>query len=152
MRAYVEAIAPPVLVGFRGRLSRALARFPDDLDLGTNDDGEKIIVSCHMLARAVATIVKQPRMAVVDGLFGTGYHSWLLFEDYVDWLLDVYPIAVWPGPLLVSWRFSVWRKAYLPGRDFKLREPPEAFERCVRLVTEAFARAWQEASAEEGMI
>ncbi len=149
MRAYVETIAPPVLVCFRGRLSRALSRFPDDLDLGTYDGGEKIIVSCHMLARAVATVVKEPRAVLQDGCFGICDHSWLMFLEYPGWVVDVYPVAVASGPLLVDQRFSVWRKSYLTERQPQFRESPEVFERCVRLVTEAFARAWQEALAEE---
>ena len=70
-----------------------------DLDL----NGEKI--SCHLLARAIGQIFN---LRWVDGYFYPSYqHSWLLTNE--GNILDVYPIAIVGGPILVVGPKDCWR-------------------------------------------
>lgn len=67
-----------------------------DPDLGIDEDGETIVMSCHMLARALAKIFP---VSVRDGYFAGGYeHSWL--ETAERNLIDPYPVAVIGGPIM----------------------------------------------------
>lgn len=69
-----------------------------DLDLGLGQDGTPRLVSCHMLARAVARVFSLPFQ---DGLFlGRVNHSWVLTPKSGN-IIDVYPVAIVGGPILV---------------------------------------------------
>lgn len=65
-------------------------------DLGTNESGEQIVLSCHMLSRAFTRILP---VSVRDGAFLTFYeHSWV--ETPSGYVIDVYPVGAVGGPLL----------------------------------------------------
>lgn len=59
-----------------------------DPDLGHDEDGMPITLSCHMLARAVASVFD---LRVCDGYFGPeSYdHSWVLTPQ--GQIIDTYP-------------------------------------------------------------
>lgn len=82
-----------------------------DVDLGHDKNGEKIIVSCHMVAKALAVI---SGFKVCDGYFGypdSYRHSWL--EASCKFVIDVYPWAIYGGPILVFKDvLSPWFKIY----------------------------------------
>lgn len=48
-----------------------------DMPLGTDEEGEEIILSCHILCRALVRLY--PQLRAEDGFFRTGLlHSWLV--------------------------------------------------------------------------
>ena len=68
----------------------------DDIDLGKDESGEKIILSCHIMARALARIFS---LDYADGYFQPNYeHSWLVTPR--GNIIDIYPINALGGPLL----------------------------------------------------
>ena len=74
----------------------AVVNLPE-LNYGTYEDGEKIVLSCHLLARAIQEVFGIP---TVDGFFG-GYfnHSWNMLPS--GNIIDAYPVGIVGGPLLV---------------------------------------------------
>jgi hypothetical protein len=82
--------------------------------------GEKTIISCHMLCRALAHFYP---VNCKDGLFG-GYmeHSWLSLK-LEKFIIDPYPIACLGGPILIDNRFInvPWRSLYVETRIARLR-------------------------------
>lgn len=69
-----------------------------DIDLGDDENGDRIILSCHMLARAVAKLLKQK---YVDGYFYPNFeHSWIVLPSGA--IVDLYPISILGGPILMA--------------------------------------------------
>lgn len=67
-------------------------------DIGADDQGRKIEVSCHMIAEAVSRIYD---VKLRHGYFMTSYeHSWVCTKN--NNIIDVYPIATVGGPLLID--------------------------------------------------
>ncbi len=88
-------------------IRRAVDMFPD-IDLGVSEDGERLVLSCHILTRAVARVFG---LVVQDGYFHPNCsHSWLLLPSGA--IIDVYPIGIIGGPLLVmndpKWSPGKW--------------------------------------------
>jgi hypothetical protein len=76
-------------------IKSAVVALPD-LDLELDEDGKPIVMSCHMLARAVA---RGFRLKYADGYFYETYrHSWV--ETRSGNIIDVYPVAMLGGPIL----------------------------------------------------
>lgn len=75
------------------RIQEAVDKLPDDLDkgaLGFDEKGKIVILSCHILVRAVAEVFG---LRYRDGNFCDNYnHSWLITR--CDHIIDVYPIGV----------------------------------------------------------
>ena len=79
------------------KIERAVKHMADP-DLGINESGEPIIVSCHIMARAVVRVF--PSLRVKDGRYVQSYeHSWIETPD--GNLIDVYPVAVVGGPIML---------------------------------------------------
>jgi len=98
MTPYVATKIPTQHLQLWRRLDHVIARLPD-LDLGLDQKGEPIALSCHMLARAIGRVF---RLKVVDGEFVRGFaHSWLLTNDK-RWIVDPYPVGIIGGPLIVD--------------------------------------------------
>jgi hypothetical protein len=77
-----------------------------DIDLGAKPSGEKICLSCHILARATAHVFE---LEYVDGHFyGCFNHSWLLTTS--GHIIDVYPVGALGGPIL--WDELVGKRLY----------------------------------------
>ena len=67
--------------------------------LGFTPNGSHIVLSCHILARAVGAVFGLP---VIDGMYAVAYkHSWLRIPQSRN-IIDVYPVAMLGGPLLIS--------------------------------------------------
>jgi hypothetical protein len=116
---------------------RELVNILPDIDLGKNEDGEEIILSCHMLVRAVAKIF---HLKVIDGYFAKSYdHSWLVTPR--GHLIDVYPVATLGGPTLMDGQWlSPSRRLYERTSSRKLsrgRFGKNSFRRSVRRITRA---------------
>jgi hypothetical protein len=70
-------------------------------DLGVMENDEKVELSCHILARAVAQALPWFRLKCIDGQFLQGFnHSWLVTED--AHIIDVYPVGILRGPILID--------------------------------------------------
>src|SRR3989344_4689806 len=102
-------------------------------DIGEDEHGDTLIISCHMLARAISTFFS---LKVRDGKFMSGYqHSWL--ETASGHIIDVYPVATLGGPILIDGgrksfspsrgMYTVTHKKYY-GHKFDTRQ----FRRCVK--------------------
>ncbi|MBI2023069.1 hypothetical protein HYT01_00705 [Candidatus Giovannonibacteria bacterium] len=71
------------------------------LHLGKDDDGKDIVLSCHILARAIARVFG---LDFVDGHFLTAYeHSWVTLPS--GKIIDVYPVAAVGGPIMYDRHF-----------------------------------------------
>ena len=78
------------------KIRSVVLRLPD-LDLGVDEKGNEIILSCHILARSVAKVFS---LEYVDGYFIPNFsHSWVL--SHSGHLIDVYPVAMLGGPILM---------------------------------------------------
>ena len=97
MTPYTQQFFTQKELGLFARIKNIVESLPD-IDLGTKDDGEKIELSCHMLARAIADFF--PGLATYeDGYFVDMYeHSWLRLTR--GHIIDVYPIAMIGGPVM----------------------------------------------------
>lgn len=80
------------------KVRKLVEGLPDDIDLGSDDRGEKITLSCHILVRALARVCS---LQYRDGYFHPNYrHSWLLTPD--GRIIDAYPVAIWGGPFMID--------------------------------------------------
>jgi hypothetical protein len=120
-----------------------VAALPEDLDLGRDDQDKPVILSSHILARAIRKAVLKScfiSLPCIDGKYSVGFRiSWLLTPDH-QWVIDVCPPGVASGPILVDNRRqggSLGRIHYLADR--KLAKTLDVnsipFRRAVRRVT-----------------
>ena len=104
------------------QIKKIISRMPE-VDLKLDNSGQKRLVSCHTLARAIATFFP---MKVHDGYFfkSAYHHSWLTTKSC---LIDVYPIAVIGGPILIdSTCFTPWSSQYV-DQDIAINAQDERF-------------------------
>ncbi len=95
MTPYVRRYIPDDEIVLFEEVSKRIQALPD-IDLGVNEMGRPIVLSCHMLARAVARVFHLP---YCDGYFHRVYrHSWVCTPT--NNIIDVYPIAMIGGPIL----------------------------------------------------
>jgi hypothetical protein len=81
------------------RIEQMMDHFPDDEDYGTDDKGKPVVLSCHIVVRAVAQALGG-RIEVVDGHYFPCFdHSWLKTEE--GNVIDVYPVGIVGGPIFV---------------------------------------------------
>ena len=115
-----------------------VTRLPD-VDLGIDIvDKKPIILSCHILARAIA---KNFPLKVNSGYFARSYeHSWLTTAS--GHIIDVYPVATLGGPILIDGsRRSPARLLYTPDNRF-LRGivTSTSFKQSVSIVSKLISR------------
>lgn len=142
MRPLALELVPPADVELLERI-RAVVQAMPDVDLGSKEDGEKILLSCHMVARALAEYFP---VSCVDGEFVCGFmHSWLLTPE--GNVIDPYPILVLGGPYLMAGHLCVMKtpaqlvyKAFGP-RDGLFRQ--EWFKRSLARVAQAVGETIQ---------
>lgn len=107
-----------------------------DIDLGTDEGGERIILSCHILARAVAKLFP---VKVRDGYFLKVYdHSWVTTR--AGNVIDTYPVGIVGGPIILDGSSSIPRRLYTPTSAKRIsrgRFSKSSFERSVRLTIKA---------------
>lgn len=110
MTPYVTEVISSETKELFARIEKAVSELPD-LELGMDDKDEIIILSCHILARAVGGVFELP---VYDGFFLNFFdHSWVESKDG-EVIIDVYPVGILGGPILVdaSGGLSPGRKMY----------------------------------------
>jgi hypothetical protein len=129
MRPYVRKMLPNEDVIIFNRIKTAIDNLPD-LVLGKDEEGRIIEISSHILARAVAKVFG---LRYIDGYFCRSYqHSWVLTR-YGN-IIDVYPIAVFGGPILLH-RGDNSPARFLYKRRFltnKFQQP--SFQRSVKII------------------
>jgi len=82
------------------RIREMMNHFPDDEDYGKDNDGRPVVLSCHIVARAIAEVVGK-EVKVVDGIYFPDFeHSWLKTKE--GNIMDVYPVGTVGGPIFVS--------------------------------------------------
>lgn len=147
MKLYCEQFIPKEDMDLFLRIRKAVEAMTNP-DLGCDENGDEIPLSCHMLARAVAKLFS---VKLWDGFYIKGYqHSWL--ETEYGHLIDVYPIGVIGGPILLenTSRLSPARRLYIPEKSWKVTQgtfSTVSFRRSVRRVTKALRTAMEQSSS-----
>jgi len=97
MTPHVLSLLPESDVAWFTLIKPLVADFPDGVDFGKDSHGEKVVLSCHILAHAIGKVLN---IWCVDGFFHPFYsHSWLKTE--AGNVIDVYPVGILSGPILV---------------------------------------------------
>lgn len=133
MKPYVLSVLPEEDVKLFKEIQKIIERFPD-IDLGKDEAGEEVVLSCHILARAVGKVFS---LRYVDGLFYPNYqHTWLLTAN--GNILDVYPVGMLGGPIILvdadPYGYSPARWLYKKKRVLRGRAQKPSFKRAVRKV------------------
>ena len=99
MIPYASKYFPPEDLAVFNEIQRAVKSLPDDLKLGVDEDKKPVVLSCHMLARAVGKVFD---LEIRDGSYiGPFDHSWLMTPS--KWhIIDVYPVGMLGGPIAVD--------------------------------------------------
>jgi len=116
------------------KIERAIQGLPD-IELGKDTQEEEVLVSCHMIARALARVF--PEVESHDGYFARRgqRHSWLTIRRDSRLIIDPYPIALLGGPIMVHGGYitTPWDRLYIKARLSNLGGVE--FRRHVNLVT-----------------
>ncbi len=128
------------------RLIEHLMHEMPEVDLGVDRQGHKILVSCHMICRALAQLF--PQLECQYGYFTRKgiEHSWLTLGR--DFIIDAYPFAMLGGPIMVDCRYftTPWQSLYLPAGDrFSCLSDPD-FQKHVERVIKTMRSLSQEAA------
>ena len=143
---YILDRVPLEVLDTYARIKGILFRLPA-VDLGEDGRGRKIILSCHMLCRALAAVV--PKLVVEEGQFAEIFsHAWLRvglprYPRYPGpWIIDVCPVGMLGGPILVDAYSGIsspgsvlYKKGEVRAKLLGFKSRP--FSRSVRLVTKA---------------
>ncbi len=79
------------------KISDVVNQLPE-IDLGVDEYGRKIELSCHVLVRAIAKVFS---LKYEDGYYNPHFsHSWIRTDG--GHIIDVYPVAVIGGPILIA--------------------------------------------------
>lgn len=111
-----------------------------DLNLGNDHNGRQMILSCHMLARAIGRVFS---LRVVDGFLYPNYqHSWVLTP--AGHIIDVYPVAVIGGPILIDGvsAFSPSKFHYIKAKrkDYRGKFGKREFRKAVNCIVKALRK------------
>jgi hypothetical protein len=111
-----------------------------DINLGKNENGKAIILSCHILARAVSKVFAVPYN---DGYFHPNFeHSWIVIPG--GHIVDLYPVSIYGGPILMTGgKYSIAANYYVKRSSKWIgqgRFSKSSFRRSVRLITKALQK------------
>jgi hypothetical protein len=105
-------------------IERMMNYFPKNDDYGVNHRGEKVVLSCHIVARAVGEICGN-LVEVTDGLYYPNFnHSWLMTG--AGNVIDVYPVGMIGGPILID-RWVAGRRSKKPIYQYREISATEDF-------------------------
>lgn len=139
MIPYVTRYIPIEDIVLFGKIRKAVERLPE-INFGKSEKGEEIILSCHILARAVAKVFG---LKFVDGhLYPHYQHSWLLTSS--GNIIDTYPVAVIGGPIIVDngkWSRSSPARFHYKKKGLGNGFNHASFRRSVRKVVKALKEA-----------
>ncbi len=144
MTPWIQSRIPEADIEIFKRIRAAVEALPD-LELGDYPNGNKIIMSCHILARATGKVFD---LQVKDGFFYPNCnHSWLLLKS--NNIVDVYPVSILGGPILVynenrHWSPGAWlyknKKASDVSGCSQCRFSEPCFRKAVRSTTKALRK------------
>lgn len=117
------------------RTARDMVEALPETDLGKCEDGVSVILSCHILARAIGEVFE---LQTEDGHgMAPGFeHSWCRTKN--GNILDVYPIGMLGGPLLVDGHSMLGRLLYKKKSSTEIsrgRFETDWFANAVKIVT-----------------
>jgi len=101
------------------KIERIIQEMPE-VDLGVDKEGKKVLVSCHILARALANVfpIEYKHGYFVDRAHS---HSWLVTKSGM--IIDPCPWAMVGGPILMDTRFIIpWSQLY---KEVLLKPPDD---------------------------
>ncbi len=100
-------------------IKRVVENLPD-INLGINEKGKKVLLSCHILCRALSEVFS---LQYADGFYYPKFdHSWLITKE--GHILDVYPVGAIGGPIMVvnpktdSPAYWLYKEKKLSGNGF----------------------------------
>jgi len=138
MKPHVLSRLPVKDVELFEKVRRAVTDLPD-VDLGEDRTGQKVFLSCHMLARAVGQVFG---LKHVDGYFYPNYeHTWVLTPS--GNILDVYPVGILGGPFLVDAGMdcpSPARRLYKKKRILRGMPRTPSFRRAINTIAVAIRK------------
>jgi len=126
-----QGIIPNEDIEMLSRIRRILKNLPD-LDLSNDSSGQKILLSCHILARALANHF---RLEYRDGHYCRRYeHAWLVTPQ--SHIIDFYPIATVGGPIMIAHDFVNSTRLYQPchARQLTPKFSDPSFRRAVKIL------------------
>jgi hypothetical protein len=149
MTPYATQFFPQETLDLFASIKEGVEKLPD-VDLGTHPRrGDPILLSCHMIVRAVRRVFRRG-LKVADGHFHPAPdHSWLITP--CGNIIDVYPVGIIGGPILVESKQVPWSPGnvlYKKDRSVIRRvrkDQAEFFDRCVDQVTAALTGVLLEA-------
>ncbi len=109
MKPYVYPFLPKEDLELFNKIERIIQEMPD-IDLGKDENGDDVLVSCHMIAKVLATIF---HVRYKEGFFvDKGHtHSWLVTKS--GNIIDAYPWAMLGGPIIMKKGFMIpWLQLY----------------------------------------
>ena len=137
MNPYVTAFIPPEDQRLWKLIRRQVSQLPN-LNFGKDDNGEEVLLSCHILARAVGNV---HNIQVVDGHWFIGFeHSWCVTEH--GNIIDVYPVATLGGVTLVHGDMPLINQLYRRKESLEVsnaRFETDWFERAVEIVAKGLS-------------
>ncbi|HRY60041.1 MAG TPA: hypothetical protein P5096_01535 [Patescibacteria group bacterium] len=156
MIPYVACLMPQEEILLFNKIKMTIEMLPH-IDLGVDEEGNEIVLSCHILARAVAkafklkvqdgsflviySLKKVKRLEDIDAMCDSTSHSWLLTAT--GNIIDVYPVGILGGPILISgYDRSPAKKLYVPRSSSFVSAgsfSKPSFKRSVRRVTRQIA-------------
>ncbi len=133
MKSYVVSQISDDDVKLFQRIQRVIDEF-SDIRFGKDENGEEIVLSCHILARAVGKVFG---LKCIDGYFYPNFeHTWLLTPD--GNIIDVYPVAVLGGPILMDGQHCSPARWLYKKKRLALRNSKNlSFRRAVRIAIAA---------------
>lgn len=118
------------------KIEKVVHEMPE-VDLGVDQLGDRMLISCHMVSRALAHLF--PEVEWKDGYFARfgQRHSWLKIKRSPNLTIDPYPVALVGGPIMVHGGFitTPWDKLYIEAKLADLGGL--VFRKCVRTVEQA---------------
>ena len=132
MTPYVRRFVSDNEVALFERIRKVVSALPD-VQLGIDEKGEPVILSCHILVRGMARVF---HLKYADGYLRPNFqHSWLLTPE--GHVIDVYPVGMLGGPILVDGINQVASRLYEKKslRRFGRRFSANSFRRSVRRIT-----------------
>lgn len=119
LKIFSSIVVPPEDLALFKNIEKIIEAMPE-VDLGKDEKGEKVLVSCHMICRALSRFFP---VKYKDGYFGDfNKHSWLVTQSGL--IIDPYPVAVVGGPILIEMRYvTPWRKLYREASFPELSNP-----------------------------
>ncbi len=122
MKPHVLKFIPNTDIELFEKIRSSVNLLPD-LDLGKDDENLPVILSCHILSRAVAKVFS---LRFIDGYFhSNAQHSWVLTPN--ENIIDVYPVGIFGGPILVHGE-SFCPSSWLYRQDTRMRPTFQQFD------------------------